>query len=110
MNVSGFNFVIYFPSRCFTVWMEGAPIYDQKWSKNEVRNTSLLLKSFNKCKPKELHRSVRGLDDVKFWKGTEFRSFLLYFGIVILKERLSEVEYVLFEIDFSRQNLLYKSV
>lgn len=47
-----------------------------------------MLKEFNKQKPKEIHRSVRGLKDIKFWKATEFRSFLLYFGIVALKDFL----------------------
>lgn len=38
--------------------------------------------------PKEIHRAVRGLDCLAFWKGTEYRSFLLYFGITILKDHL----------------------
>lgn len=47
-------------------------------------NTSL--KKLNAYKPKEIHRAVRGLDSLKLWKGTELRSFMLYYGIVVLKE------------------------
>lgn len=35
--------------------------------------------------PREIHRSVRGLDCLSHWKGLEFRSFLYYIGIVVLK-------------------------
>lgn len=47
----------------------------------------------NNSKPMEIHRAVRGLTDLKYWKGTEFRSFLLYFGLIILKEQISSDEY-----------------
>lgn len=82
--------------RCLTVWMEGAINYESKWSKNQIRQIDVLLKSFNTNKPKEIHRSVRGVTDIEFWKGTEFRAFLLYFGIIILKEHLSQEEYKMF--------------
>lgn len=41
----------------------------------------------------EIHRAVRTLSNLKFWKGTELRSFLLYYGIVILKEHLTSEQY-----------------
>lgn len=47
----------------------------------------------NSQKPREIHRSVRKLNDLKYWKGTEFRSFLLYFGVVVLKRFLPEEVY-----------------
>lgn len=39
--------------------------------------------------PREIVRAVRGLDDIKHWKATEFRTFLLYTGIVVLKDHLA---------------------
>lgn len=57
-------------------------------------NRELLL--YNAFKPKEIHRSIRGLDHMKFWKGTEFRSFLLYYGMVLLRKYLVEDEYMNF--------------
>lgn len=83
-------------SRLLLIWIEGALDYSGKWSKNQMNGINILLKSFNIHKPKEIHRSIRSLQDIKFWKGTEFRAFLLYYGIVILKEHLTAEEYRLF--------------
>lgn len=68
--------------------MEERSEYSHKWSKKDIGEINVILSSFNKQKPKEIHRAVRGLRDVKFWKATEFRSFLLYFGIVALRNHL----------------------
>lgn len=73
--------------------MEGKYEYDRKWSKRDIDEMNVVLRGFTSQKPKEIHRAVRGLKDVKFWKGTEFRSFLLYYGIVALKDRLPEDVY-----------------
>lgn len=43
--------------------------------------------------PKEIHRKSRSLHCLKFWKATEFRTFLLYLGPVILKHFLEPVIY-----------------
>lgn len=43
--------------------------------------------------PTEIHRAVRGLDTLAFWKGLEFRTFLLYIGPVVLKDFLPEDAY-----------------
>lgn len=68
--------------------MEGGTECGMKWSEKDIGQLNAILSGFNKYKSKEIHRSVRGLKDVKFWKATEFRSFLLYFGIVALKSLL----------------------
>lgn len=73
--------------------MKGHIEYDRKWSKEDISNINCVLIGFNKHKPKEIHRAVRGLKDIHFWKGTEFRSFLLYYGIVALKKFLPEDVY-----------------
>lgn len=40
-----------------------------------------------KCKlPSEIHRPVRGLNELTHWKGTEYRSFLLYVSIVVVRK------------------------
>lgn len=58
-----------------------------KWaSKTFVEINSFLLR----CKmPREIHRAVRGIDCLPHWKGTEYRTFLLYVGIVALKDHTS---------------------
>lgn len=43
--------------------------------------------------PTEIHRAVRDLDTLHFWKGTEFRTFLLYLGNIVLKNVVELDEY-----------------
>lgn len=74
-------------------WKFGAVNYKTKWSKTEVMQIDNKMKKLNSHKPRDIHRAVRGLGDISFWKGTEFRAFLLYFGIVILKDHLPEIVY-----------------
>lgn len=46
--------------------------------------------------PSEFCRISRSLDEVSHWKATEFRQFLLYSGIFILKDCISSELYYLF--------------
>lgn len=46
--------------------------------------------------PPEFNRKPRGLDELKHWKATEFRTFLLYTGPVILKYVLDKEKYIHF--------------
>lgn len=72
--------------------MHGTHSFKTKLSAKEIDEMSKLLVRFRM--PLEIHRVVRGLDCINFWKGTEFRTFLLYVGPVILKDFLnSEVYY-----------------
>lgn len=71
--------------RCLIGWTQGTFNFQRKWSANEIQEISDLLQNCNKTLPVEIHRAVRKLDSVRFWKGTEFRTFLLYLGPVILK-------------------------
>lgn len=60
--------------------------YSAKWSIGECNEVSDFLK--NCTMPSEIHRPVRGLEDLAHWKGTEFRTFLLYVSLVVLKKFL----------------------
>lgn len=73
--------------RCLFGWRDGHfGTYRTKWCARESENISKFLKS---CKmPSEIHRSVRGLDCLSHWKGTEYRTFLYYIGIVVLRKSL----------------------
>lgn len=64
-------------------WMDGSlQNMDAKWSAREILEVSDFLVS---CKmPKEIKRKVRSLKEISFWKGTEFRTFLLYVSIVVV--------------------------
>lgn len=74
-------------------WKSGGYNFQTKWSANEVFEISNQLIHFNTFMPVEIHRSIRTLDCISFWKGTEFRTFLLYLGIVVLKNKLPKIVY-----------------
>ena len=46
--------------------------------------------------PPSFNRKPRRLDELKMWKATEFRTFLLYVGPVVLKEVIDDTVYRLF--------------
>lgn len=52
--------------------------------------------SVNKYLPSDIHRKIRSLDNIKRWKGSEFRTFLLYVGVVVLRDVLPTNEYTHF--------------
>lgn len=79
--------------KCILMWLSGSKSCDFKLSQDDTKTISNTLCKFSKFKPKELHRSIRTLDYVNNWKGTEFRNFLLYFGMVALKDVLPDNAY-----------------
>jgi hypothetical protein len=55
------------------------------WSADEMKRVSeniMYLRQFNPCK---YNRKGRILKDIKYWKATEFLSFVFYSGPFILK-------------------------
>lgn len=70
-------------------WKCGGFNFKTKWSARESQIISELLLECNKCMPKEIHRSIRSLECLRFWKGLEFRTFLMYLGVVVLKDHLA---------------------
>lgn len=62
-----------------------------KWSARTTAEISVFMLS---CKmPREFNRQPRGLNELAHWKGTEYRTFLMYIGVVALKDRLSSAVY-----------------
>jgi hypothetical protein len=61
---------------------------------NEQRiQVSDRLRRYNGKIPSDFTRQPRGVEDVKFWKATEFRQFLLYTGIIVLHGIVSDELY-----------------
>lgn len=82
--------------KCIEFWKDGKSNLDYKWSDDDIADLNRMLNRINCDMPIEIHRSIRNIDCFKFWKGTEFRTFLLYVGIVVLKHCLRESEYIHF--------------
>lgn len=82
--------------KCLTGWVHGSFNFKTKLSANAISEISNLLLSFNKNLPVEIHRAVRGLGCLRFWKGLEYRTFILYLGPVVLKDFLSPEVYLHF--------------
>lgn len=74
--------------RSLLVWIQGSSKYRMKFSAYEVKCISDWLEDSNRNIPQEIHRAVRRLDCIKFWKGLEYRTFMMYLGPVILKKFL----------------------
>lgn len=79
--------------RLLTAWKDGICRHSgKKLSASQTTNLSTFLTT--NCRlPREIHRQMRGLDVLAHWKGVECRSFLLYVGIVCLKDVLPEKGY-----------------
>lgn len=69
-------------------WKSGALGYEGKWTKKQKAEISVLLMNSNKTLPNEINRNLRPLDDFCFWKAAEFRTILLYVGMVVFKNYL----------------------
>lgn len=82
--------------RMFKIWKEGTTIYKNKWVKRTQDLISTEILFWNKEMPSDIKRKIRSLQFLRFWKATEFRTMLLYLGIVALKDFLGEQEYTHF--------------
>lgn len=84
--------------RCLTRWKDGTKSYKHKFNKADLNRINSLLIRANAEMPFEIHRAVRDLNSLHYWKGTEFRTFLLYVGIIVLKDVLIAEEYSHFKL------------
>lgn len=73
-------------------WRDGDFGYSTKWSISG--NVKMISEYLLQCQtPFEIHRQMRSLSELPRWKGTEYRTFLLYISIVILREHLPRFYY-----------------
>lgn len=66
------------------------------WAKADITKISHILVQFNNTLPREIHRKIRSLHHIHYWKASEYRTLMLYVGIVFLKDIIPEIEYQLF--------------
>lgn len=79
--------------KCLLIWKDGLDKFEFKWTEQDISRINNELAICNSYMPSDIHRSVRNLNCLKFWKGTEFRTMLNYLGIVVFKSALREQEY-----------------
>lgn len=74
--------------KLITLWMKGAlNVRMPSWKINQLSELILNLKPVFVC---EFSRKPRALLEIARWKATEFRSFLLYIGPIVLEKVLSD--------------------
>lgn len=88
-------FLILF-SRLLFIWLGNIKGISRTWNRNETCEISAFLLKCNQTLPSEIHRCIRSLDHINYWKGTEYRTVLLYVGVVVFKDYLSQDEYAMF--------------
>lgn len=72
-------------------WRTGSMTKRAKWSTKDKQEISKFLVGIRF--PSEIHRRMRSLEFVSLWKGLEYRNFLNYVGLVLLKDYLPEKFY-----------------
>lgn len=77
------------------LWINGRPLNIRIAARN-VNEISKMLVSLKTSTPKEFSRKPRGLNEVNNWKATEFRTFLLYTGPIVMKQFLKRDAYLHF--------------
>lgn len=90
--------------RLLDFWVKGKlPVRMLEEKKNSI---SVALFNLRKYVPSEFVRLPRSLDDLEFWKATEFRQFLLYTGVITLKSNITKEQYNHFLILFTSIRIL----
>lgn len=77
--------------KLISLWLSG-PL-NVRLSTNQIKEISLEMIKLRKFVPSEFARKPRGLDNVKYWKATEYRQFLLYIGPLVMKMFLKKEVY-----------------
>jgi len=78
--------------KLLNTWISGQPL-SVKLSGHFFKQISKHLQQLRIYIPFEIHRKLRGLEDLPRWKGTEFRTFLLYVGPIVLKDNIDIAAY-----------------
>lgn len=88
-------------------WINGTFGYHAKLSGVQIKEISNILENCNRFKPAEIHRAIRSLNYIKMWKGSEYRTFMLYLAPIILKSFLNKDVYEHFLVLFCAVRIVY---
>ena len=80
--------------RLLLLWKEGPLPF--RLSSTQVKTMNLFIKNIRNCIPPAFNRKPRSMDELKLWKATEFRTFVMYTGIILLREILDRKKYIHF--------------
>ena len=75
------------------MWLPGPGPLHAKQGTAQIRTLSNSLVKFNEYLPQEFARKCRPLTHLERWKATEFRTFLMYTGVVALLGKFPEIIY-----------------
>lgn len=89
-------------------WRDGTLGYATKLSWQQTDQISQMLAGIEL--PSEIHRKLRGMDCLPYWKGSEFSSFLHYASIVVLKDFLPADAYNHFLLLFCSITMLSSNI
>lgn len=81
---------------CFRMWTDGTTVYQKKFSTDDRKKIDQGIYQCNKYLSSDINRRIRSLNFIKHFKATEFRSILLYTGLVIFKSVLPKHIYIHF--------------
>ena len=79
--------------RLIRLWMKAPRQSVCRLSSSHLSQISKTLLSFHEFLPREFARKCRSLEEVDRWKATELRQFVLYSGVVALKNYVSSPLY-----------------
>lgn len=79
--------------KLMNIWINGAGPYNTKLSASQQNLISEKMLKASETTPCEFARTSRSLKNFAYFKGTEFRTFILYVGPVVLKNILYEEAY-----------------
>lgn len=80
--------------KLINLWLKGPLKIRLNSAKCKFLSNSLI--GLKNVIPIDFHRKPRGVDELPKWKATEFRTFLLYLGPVVLKNKINEKCYLNF--------------
>lgn len=82
--------------RLLSIWRKGSVLCKKKITTIQLNALNIHIMCCNKELPTDIKRRLRTLEYVSYWKATEFRTLLLYVGIIIFKDILDEEAYTHF--------------